>query len=582
MPPGATDQDYHILQSPINGDGDSILLGDVGTMRLFWAGEHTTALHPSMAHGALLSGFRAAKEVIAATHLKTSKNVGSGDRPIPMTVFRSHHPTAPLQCHLCHLPGSRKREGGLFAFQRFSRQVIVHNNCAVFSPEVECADGKWKNVIKAVNRGKQIQCLGCGKNGATIGCVYKGCVRSFHFGCAELNGWDFEEKGKEFHCDVHQRYAPHKPLEKGPFPGHDYLKKSRKLSQEELNSNLTYMIPLADFTIKPGLSEEKWQCALCKDSVEDKKRGLLVAFQQGHRQDLTHFNCVRYSTNVHETPNEARLKYQNVADAVHRGRQLPCWICSKTGATIKCANKSCHQYYHFVCAEKDEGWNFEQRGRHFLCLKHRAQSFDMNVISAPMDLVVPEKLPNASTTYFDASKKTPPYIKPDPDLHFKALHAEQRSLTSVATTGTSVELYNTSSNFDNNANDGYEYKNSNVKEKMLFTVDPHLSYAHIKQAYSGLERLVIASRASVKDLWNIRLLIDREVVSKVLSLRVGSKDGEVECNHGLRKDDIIISINNIRVGSSELSHIGHVLALMRVSLQLRFKIIHYESKLSLV
>ena len=129
MPPGATDQDYHILQSPINGDGDSILLGDVGTMRLFWAGEHTTALHPSMAHGALLSGFRAAKEVIAATHLKTSKNVGSGDRPIPMTVFRSHHPTAPLQCHLCHLPGSRKREGGLFAFQRFSRQVIVHNNC---------------------------------------------------------------------------------------------------------------------------------------------------------------------------------------------------------------------------------------------------------------------------------------------------------------------------------------------------------------------------------------------------------------------------------------------------------------------
>jgi monoamine oxidase len=53
--PGSTDEDFQTLQSPINGNGDSILLevSSFETMRLFFAGEHTTALFPSMAHGAL-------------------------------------------------------------------------------------------------------------------------------------------------------------------------------------------------------------------------------------------------------------------------------------------------------------------------------------------------------------------------------------------------------------------------------------------------------------------------------------------------------------------------------------------------
>lgn len=53
LTPGTTDQDFGVLQAPINGNGDSLLLEGSETMRLFFAGEHTTALHPSMAHGAL-------------------------------------------------------------------------------------------------------------------------------------------------------------------------------------------------------------------------------------------------------------------------------------------------------------------------------------------------------------------------------------------------------------------------------------------------------------------------------------------------------------------------------------------------
>ena len=53
LAPGTTDQDFGILQAPVNGNGDSLLLEGSETMRLFFAGEHTTALYPSMAHGAL-------------------------------------------------------------------------------------------------------------------------------------------------------------------------------------------------------------------------------------------------------------------------------------------------------------------------------------------------------------------------------------------------------------------------------------------------------------------------------------------------------------------------------------------------
>jgi lysine-specific histone demethylase 1 len=53
--PGSTDEDFEALQSPVNGNGDSTLLElpKSETMRLFFAGEHTTALFPSMAHGAM-------------------------------------------------------------------------------------------------------------------------------------------------------------------------------------------------------------------------------------------------------------------------------------------------------------------------------------------------------------------------------------------------------------------------------------------------------------------------------------------------------------------------------------------------
>jgi len=54
MPPGATPADRQLLATPLHG-------------RLFFAGEHTSVEHPATVHGALLSGRRAAREILGLT-----------------------------------------------------------------------------------------------------------------------------------------------------------------------------------------------------------------------------------------------------------------------------------------------------------------------------------------------------------------------------------------------------------------------------------------------------------------------------------------------------------------------------------
>jgi hypothetical protein len=196
LPPGTTDQDFQLLQSPVNGHGDSLLLeGSSEIMRLFFAGEHTTALHPSMAHGALLSGIRAAKEVVRSMSFAFFDDEHI-DRVIPIALYRHLNPKRSLECAFCLREGTSVREGTLIAFKRGSRELLAHNNCAENCPEVEVAEGRWKDVIKACNRSKSIECCICKTAGAAIGCVDANCSRSFHFSCAEDTGWRFELDGK--------------------------------------------------------------------------------------------------------------------------------------------------------------------------------------------------------------------------------------------------------------------------------------------------------------------------------------------------------------------------------------------------
>lgn len=73
----------------------------------------------------------------------------------------------------------------------------VHVNCALWSVEVyEDDKGVLQKCQRALNRGRNIRCDGCGVLGATIGCSVSRCQRHYHFPCALDYGVAFLPNGQ--------------------------------------------------------------------------------------------------------------------------------------------------------------------------------------------------------------------------------------------------------------------------------------------------------------------------------------------------------------------------------------------------
>ncbi|GBG29976.1 Chromodomain-helicase-DNA-binding protein, putative [Hondaea fermentalgiana] len=86
--------------------------------------------------------------------------------------------------------------------------VWVHVRCATLSPEAYIKDDEYYNVLKAVRRGRFLNCAGCASRGATVGCYYTKCDKSYHVPCAVNTGWNPDEE-LEFYCKEHRaKLAP--------------------------------------------------------------------------------------------------------------------------------------------------------------------------------------------------------------------------------------------------------------------------------------------------------------------------------------------------------------------------------------
>ena len=407
LPPGTSDQDYFLLQAPCNAKGEAFMVDKSETMRLFFCGEHTTSLHPSMAHGAYLSGLRAATDVMKYTKPNAAKTNQSEDMSIPISIYRQKNPHVALTCNLCLQPGNRKREGALLAFQKGTRRNVAHSNCAATCPEVSLEKGIWKNVTRACARGSKLACLSCGQMGATIGCTFgtDACLLSYHFRCAENTGWNFDRDGKAFFCDQHRMYAPN-------------WSKLRLISKE------FYSLKNPN---KPII------CSLCRNEDEGAASscGDLLAFRQGAKQILAHSNCLRHTTVVKtliEDPTSEddddsvmideddslggddaeEEQYQNVFEAFAAAEQ--CAECGDSGATIQCSQEDCPHFYHLMCAEDATDWAFDSRKRDFVCDRHSNSADESNLNgSGPIaDPVESKKQPPDLQT--NGNKKQPPDV----------------------------------------------------------------------------------------------------------------------------------------------------------------------------
>ncbi|KAJ1728514.1 hypothetical protein LPJ61_003996, partial [Coemansia biformis] len=83
------------------------------------------------------------------------------------------------------------------------RRFWAHDACARYSPEVLVTeDGQWYNVAAALRRSRAIKCAVCKRRGATVGCFYDRCQKSYHVACTRMPRSFFAE-GRIFWCPKH-------------------------------------------------------------------------------------------------------------------------------------------------------------------------------------------------------------------------------------------------------------------------------------------------------------------------------------------------------------------------------------------
>lgn len=153
--------------------------------RVRFAGEACSVEHLATAAGALLSGQSEARRL---------HRFARGRCPDERDYFFRDDKAACAVCGRSGEDASVDTPRGRFEAGHLVRVAgwIVHEGCAVGSPDVDRLDGDYFGVDRAVRRGMRTRCAKCDQLGATLSCVKQDCSRSFHLKCAAIEaGFDF-------------------------------------------------------------------------------------------------------------------------------------------------------------------------------------------------------------------------------------------------------------------------------------------------------------------------------------------------------------------------------------------------------
>lgn len=400
--------------------------------------------------------------------------------------------------------------------------------------------------MKAVNRGKGINCSLCQLNGATIGCAAENCYRVFHFSCGEDTGWRFDRDGKVFFCDLHRQH---------PIPAFDCDRVS-----------LTY------FSTKRPASPIR--CSFCHEPDDVTTHGEVLAFQCGKKLTCVHENCVKYTTIV-DVPEieESRMghEYRNIFRCLDLAKT--CANCGKRGATIVCTHPSCDKAFHFQCA-KNSGWNFVKRGKRFRCEIHCNKGFESKS----------EKVDSNDVS----GRNIPGFLQHNLLAQFGATPRESRvELPSNLDMGGTVAPGGVPANAKEVLDETFlgEHDAESTAEEVLDESDlSDESYfgendswievmdASLSSGISGPIRLVRIERSSRNELWNISFQVLQEKGSSFLSVAASSKANQDNIA-SLQVGDIIISINGIKIGSRKLNCLRRVLSKLKEEVGLMMEVL---------
>uniref|UniRef100_A0A0D9V3Y2 PHD-type domain-containing protein n=1 Tax=Leersia perrieri TaxID=77586 RepID=A0A0D9V3Y2_9ORYZ len=141
-------------------------------------------------------------------------------------------------------------------------RVWVHQNCAVWSPEVYFAGlGCLKNVRAALCRGRLLKCSRCGRPGATIGCRVDRCPKTYHLPCSRAEACIFDHRKFLIACNDHRHYFQPQ--------GDKYVELLRKMKMKKMKADLRKVSH--DAWRKDKEAEEKW-LENCGEDEEFLKR----------------------------------------------------------------------------------------------------------------------------------------------------------------------------------------------------------------------------------------------------------------------------------------------------------------------
>jgi len=470
---------------------------------------------------------RAAKEVVDAMNVTFSPDT-SFDRLIPLSMFRHMNPTRELRCSMCHKEGTRIREGNLLAFKKGSRQVLVHNNCAENSPEVEVFEGQWKDVLASVNRSRSIECFMCGQTGASIGCAHPKCDRCYHFSCGEDTGWRFDIDGKEFYCDLHRSLD---------------RQDCRRISMQHFLSKNPSLIKIS--------------CQLCGGSGNEEKLGELLAYQRYSKADVVneamvvvHEKCARYTSIVdigEDSMSRFGKEFRNVFTAVDRAQT--CTSCGKSGATIRCSDQSCGLRFHVLCAEKLD-WNFDKAGPKFRCISHRERP----------------SLRARADGHSNNSKTKPAFHHTLFSAGASERTADRPSNYDVVGSLHPLETTDSESADSSEDDDAEEtdQKTTKAASPTKVTSDIPLAFFRFSKKQDGIRRstvrLVRLFRETVSHRWNVDFFASKSGGSSYRVLTVASSVPDPFDE--LLEGDVVLSINGVRIGSPALDSLSKVFAFL--------------------
>ncbi|XP_043924069.1 uncharacterized protein LOC122799216 [Protopterus annectens] len=85
-----------------------------------------------------------------------------------------------------------------------SNEYWVHEDCAVWCTGVYIVKGKLYGLAEAAKLAQETMCSQCHKNGATLGCYYKGCSFKYHYVCAVEVGCFLNEENFSVRCSKHK------------------------------------------------------------------------------------------------------------------------------------------------------------------------------------------------------------------------------------------------------------------------------------------------------------------------------------------------------------------------------------------